>query len=126
VFQATIGSIRARVTWTKIKSQAITITIDEMQIKLEATTSGQEEYDELDPELLAIESVPGEKYGFIDAVTDGVQINVSNIDISLHGPDFDGTVSYLRTVLLSVTQLHPSTVRTHKQTNRHTHTYTHT
>lgn len=63
-----------------------------MHIKLEANSSGQGDYDELDPELLAVENEKGEKYGFIDAVTDGVQIEVNNIDISLHGPDFDGTV----------------------------------
>eukprot|EP00038_Savillea_parva_P009469 m.183721 g.183721 ORF g.183721 m.183721 type:complete len:1306 (+) comp15926_c0_seq1:168-4085(+) len=105
--KATIGSIRASVTWTKIKSQAIRISISEMQIKLEATANPDDfhTYDPLDPDLLAAEGpVKVEKYGFIDHVTDGVMIEVNNIDISLHGPDFDGTVHIIHMVFESCTK----------------------
>eukprot|EP00041_Stephanoeca_diplocostata_P037232 m.1398071 g.1398071 ORF g.1398071 m.1398071 type:complete len:1364 (-) comp24999_c0_seq15:3967-8058(-) len=105
--KATISSIQARVTWTKIKSQAVEIIIGDMYIELEATGNPtKEDFVTLDPALYGLDGTTPkkEKYGFIDAIIDGIRIDVSNIEIKLKGPDFDGTVHILHSSLQSCTE----------------------
>lgn len=94
------------VTWTKIKTVPIKIIIDEMQLKLEVTGNPTErDFVELDPELYGYAATDGpvkaEKYGFVDGVTDGVQIDIQCIDVTVVAPEFLGTVHIIHVSLRS-------------------------
>eukprot|EP00040_Diaphanoeca_grandis_P037563 m.245761 g.245761 ORF g.245761 m.245761 type:complete len:1323 (-) comp33839_c4_seq2:1453-5421(-) len=105
--KASIGSIRAVVTWTKIKSTPVRIIIDEMQLKLEVTgTPTADDFAHLDLKEYGFSEEPKkkEKYGFIDGVIDGVQLEIGCIDVTVVAPDFLGTLHIIHVSVKSCDQ----------------------
>ncbi|XP_055541328.1 bridge-like lipid transfer protein family member 3A isoform X2 [Wyeomyia smithii] len=74
-----------RISWTKLKSTPITLTLDEVKITVETceiTRSGAQT-----PGLSSL-SVPQGKYSFIHKIVDGITVLVNTVNVNLISPAF--------------------------------------
>lgn len=83
-----------RISWTKLKSTPITLTLDEVNITIETCEIARSGT----PTAAGISSlaVPQGKYSFIHKVIDGITIVVNTVNVNLKSPAFTASVQMSR------------------------------
>ncbi|XP_055853904.1 bridge-like lipid transfer protein family member 3B isoform X3 [Episyrphus balteatus] len=84
-----------RISWTKLKSVPITLTLDEVNISVETCDPNTRSQDPNSPGLQPIQVPPG-KYSFIHKVVDGITIIVNTVNVKFLSPAFTSTVQMSR------------------------------
>ncbi|XP_055916203.1 bridge-like lipid transfer protein family member 3B isoform X5 [Eupeodes corollae] len=84
-----------RISWTKLKSVPITLTLDEVNISVETCDPNSRNQDPNSPGLQPIQVPPG-KYSFIHKVVDGITIIVNTVNVKFLSPAFTSTVQMSR------------------------------
>eukprot|EP00039_Didymoeca_costata_P010185 m.136390 g.136390 ORF g.136390 m.136390 type:complete len:1236 (-) comp14732_c0_seq1:1033-4740(-) len=106
--RGTCCSVRAEVSWTKIVTQPIKISIGHtlviLRLLTEAPNQNSEEQQDVDEGLKPGDPPKVEKYGFIDSVIDGVRVTVDSIMLTIEAEEFNSTIHFFDLVLASTTQ----------------------
>ncbi|XP_029709447.2 bridge-like lipid transfer protein family member 3B isoform X1 [Aedes albopictus] len=82
-----------RISWTKLKSTPITLTLDEVNITIETCEIARSGTPTAGFSSL---SVPQGKYSFIHKVIDGITIVVNTVNVNLKSPAFTASVQMSR------------------------------
>lgn len=82
-----------RISWTKLKSTPITLTLDEVNITVETCEIARSGTPTAGFSSL---SVPQGKYSFIHKVIDGITIVVNTVNVNLKSPAFTASVQMSR------------------------------
>ncbi|CAG9767009.1 unnamed protein product [Ceutorhynchus assimilis] len=97
--KAWCNKVTFRITWTKLKTVPICLSLDEVDITVETC-------EELRPttsqDAMSPYGSPG-KYSFIHKVIDGITITVNTVNISFNSPAFVATLQIQRIIVESVT-----------------------
>ncbi|XP_055635192.1 bridge-like lipid transfer protein family member 3B [Toxorhynchites rutilus septentrionalis] len=82
-----------RISWTKLKSTPITLTLDEVNITIETCEIARSGTPTTGFSSIAI---PQGKYSFIQKVIDGITIVVNTVNVNLKSPAFTASVQMSR------------------------------
>ncbi|XP_037957777.1 UHRF1-binding protein 1-like isoform X2 [Teleopsis dalmanni] len=86
-----------RISWTKLKSLPITLTLDEVNITVETCEPNSRNQDNGSPSgLQSIPQVPQGKYSYIHKVVDGITIIVNTVNVKFLSPAFTASVQMSR------------------------------
>ncbi|XP_058450697.1 bridge-like lipid transfer protein family member 3B [Malaya genurostris] len=87
------NQVSFRISWTKLKSTPITLTLDEVRITIETCEIARSGTPTAGFSSL---SVPQGKYSFIHKVIDGITIVVNTVNVELNSPAFTASVQLSR------------------------------
>ncbi|XP_058814862.1 bridge-like lipid transfer protein family member 3B isoform X3 [Topomyia yanbarensis] len=87
------NSVSFRISWTKLKSTPITLTLDEVKITIETCEIARSGTPTTGFSSI---SVPQGKYSFIHKVIDGITIVVNTVNVNLKSPAFTASVQLSR------------------------------
>ncbi|XP_055588824.1 bridge-like lipid transfer protein family member 3B isoform X2 [Uranotaenia lowii] len=82
-----------RISWTKLKSTPITLTLDEVNITIETCETARSGTPTTGFSSLA---VPQGKYSYIHKIIDGITIVVNTVNVNLKSPAFTASVQMSR------------------------------
>uniref|UniRef100_A0A8D8FPC2 UHRF1-binding protein 1-like n=2 Tax=Culex pipiens TaxID=7175 RepID=A0A8D8FPC2_CULPI len=85
-----------RISWTKLKSTPITLTLDEVNITIETCEIARSGTPTAAGAGLSSLAAPQGKYSFIHKVIDGITIVVNTVNVNLKSPAFTASVQMSR------------------------------
>ncbi|KAL7045426.1 hypothetical protein ACKWTF_002228 [Chironomus riparius] len=88
--------ISFRISWAKLKSVPITLSLDEVNISVETCELARSGTPTSNNSTIQSLSVPMGKYSFIHKVIDGITIIVNTVNVNFKSPAFTATVQMSR------------------------------
>ncbi|XP_070496811.1 bridge-like lipid transfer protein family member 3B isoform X5 [Chironomus tepperi] len=88
--------ISFRISWAKLKSVPITLSLDEVNISVETCELGRSGTPTSNNSTIQSLSVPMGKYSFIHKVIDGITITVNTVNVNFKSPAFTASVQMSR------------------------------
>ncbi|XP_034473082.1 UHRF1-binding protein 1-like isoform X2 [Drosophila innubila] len=85
-----------RISWTKLKSVPITLTLDEVRITIETCNPTTRDAGGGNATAAALPQVPQGKYSFIHKVVDGITIVVNTVNVNFVSAAFTASVQMSR------------------------------
>ncbi|XP_064535125.1 bridge-like lipid transfer protein family member 3A isoform X1 [Drosophila montana] len=85
-----------RISWTKLKSVPITLTLDEVRITIETCNPTSRDAGVGNATAAALPQVPQGKYSFIHKVVDGITIVVNTVNVNFVSAAFTASVQMSR------------------------------
>lgn len=84
--------ISFRISWAKLKSVPITLSLDEVNISVETCELARSGTPTSNSNTIQSLSVPMGKYSFIHKVIDGITILVNTVNVNFKSPAFTASV----------------------------------
>lgn len=93
--------ITFRISWAKLKSVPITLSLDEVNISVETCELARSGTPTTNPNTIQSLSVPMGKYSFIHKVIDGITILVNTVNVNFKSPAFTASVQVCANLIIS-------------------------